>query len=827
MPILDSDLQVSTNYVPHLRNHIGTANPVLFLGAGFTLGARTVTGTRVPSSDELVRQLWALCFPSEAFEVGSTLQDLFDVALNQQRKALDELLRREFSVDSETITAGQKGLLRYPWARIYTLNIDNLVEMAATNDVIDRSIEAISGTTGRRQVYGKAGLPRLEVVHLNGMLADGPDNVTFSRDQYAIRLAERDPNYVQLSAELVARPAVFVGSGVEDTPLWQHIALRDERHGKAENRPRTYLVSPSIPKTRLAMLARYNFVHLPATTDEFAAFLDRNCSEAREEGVQRMVAGREREKRANQIYPVAALVEAEAALNPRSDFLMGSEPLWSDITGGKAAQRECFQSAKDSIKKHVGATSPKALAITGTAGVGKSTLLRWAGLWANAELGGCYWIDRYSRPSPRDVSEFLAGNKDARILFVEDADGYGPQFSEVLRYTLKGQRPPLVIFETRSSKLDGVVDRKAIGIDIEIDEFTVPPLCDSDITGLLDVLQKNNRLGRLRALEREEQVRRFRNFCGRQLLVAMYEATTGQSFREKVFAEYTELEPSAKLVYGVVATATYFGCRPSADEVVLAIGESANESLGELKRLRDRGILIAIGDSFAARHRMVAEALFHHFAEEGTLGQYVKMLLRFAAVKAKPDPKRRPDRIARLLRKLINHDLFVKLVPREEARNIYGEYEAALSWNAHFWLHRGALEVEIGDLGRAENFLGQALALEPNNPHVLVEWSYLLLKKALNADSVAAMELYGEAKRTIVGVATAGYSGPYPYHVLGDAGMKLLTTIPLPREEKVTELTFLRDFVNRGAATFPGNDLLKALVPEVGKAYLSLAVPNK
>ena len=68
----------------------------------------------------------------------------------------------------------------------------------------------------------------------------------------------------------------------------------------------------------------------------------------------------------------------------------------------------------------------------------------------------------------------------------------------------------------------------------------------------------------------------------------------------------------------------------------------------------------------------------------------------------------RNSRPARMLRTFMNYQFMYRTVDKEVARNIYGEFEAALEWSSHYWLHRGALELDIEQLGLAENFLNQA-----------------------------------------------------------------------------------------------------------------------
>ena len=84
---------------------------------------------------------------------------------------------------------------------------------------------------------GPAGAPNkvrnpFDVIHLNGKLEDLPENVTFSLTQYAERIAKPDPWYIRLTSDLLSRPFVFIGTSLNEPPLWQHIEIRRERGGR-------------------------------------------------------------------------------------------------------------------------------------------------------------------------------------------------------------------------------------------------------------------------------------------------------------------------------------------------------------------------------------------------------------------------------------------------------------------------------------------------------------------------------------------------------------------------------------------------------------------
>jgi hypothetical protein len=100
-------------------------------------------------------------------------------------------------------------------------------------------------------------------------------------------------------------------------------------------------------------------------------------------------------------------------------------------------------------------------------------------------------------------------------------------------------------------------------------------MCVSLRTCLLDVLDRENRLGLLRGKLRNEQRAAFRDQAGRQLLVAMIQATSGRRFEEKAVDELVELGADAR-AYGLIAVASAYRFGLQRNEILLGLGESTN-----------------------------------------------------------------------------------------------------------------------------------------------------------------------------------------------------------------------------------------------------------
>src|SRR5689334_18172313 len=108
------------NVLGHLGNQFEKATPILFTGAGFSLAAKNVLGEQVPGAYALREKLWKLCFGDAPFEDASSLQDLYQTALNRHSGDLTKLLIATFSVDPETVPAWYSALFNFPWHRCYT-----------------------------------------------------------------------------------------------------------------------------------------------------------------------------------------------------------------------------------------------------------------------------------------------------------------------------------------------------------------------------------------------------------------------------------------------------------------------------------------------------------------------------------------------------------------------------------------------------------------------------------------------------------------------------------------------------------------------------------
>jgi energy-coupling factor transporter ATP-binding protein EcfA2 len=791
---------------------------VLFTGAGFSADAFGLNGEKLPVGRKLREHIWSFAFPGEPFDEEATLSDIYAVAMTRAQKRLGEDLGQRLRVDPNQVPEFYRTWFSIPWMRIYTLNVDDLDDVVASRFTLPTAIRSVSAVTDETVPSGSFALS----IHLNGKIIDFP-RATFSAQQFGERTAVPDIWYRQLAAELAAYPVVFVGTVLEEPPLWQQIATRrlQARRSK-ELRPRSYLVTPSLGIAKRAILKELNVEWVPLTARQFAEeVLDGLHQEAE--------AGRRTLSEMRGIRPARAALRPVSTLAAETkpdlaEFLMGREPHWADVTSGYAIERE-FERA---LAERVMSESPSLVVITGTAASGKSTTLKRLAVALQASGQDVQWLDIETDLALGRLREVVRGARPD-VLAIDDVDAFGTSAGPLLSQFLHEVPGLTVLVAVRSSRAE------RLSLDLHLKDYKqidllIPPLTDDDIDALIDALTRANRLGLLRGKPLEEQRLAFRRRAQRQLLVAMIEATLDVRFEDKVHSECSDLSEPERLAYAILSVATRYRQFLRREEILVAMGGQREDALAAVDSLvRKHLVVVEEGRQFTVRHRVIAEEALKYFHRSGYFAEAVEGILFALATKLSPERSTR-TREHRLLVRLLNHKFMLEEVQDVgRAREIYETLEDVLKWDYHYWLQRGSMEVEASNVRGAENFLGQARGLAPDDYKVQTEWAYMLLKRAAQEAEgglPGARDLAEEAFIELHdAIARRGVTDSYPYHVLGSQGLSWTRRAPLTATERTEKLRELLDTVREGREYHPRQRDLEILERDIYDEYLRSAMP--
>jgi hypothetical protein len=361
-----------------------------------------------------------------------------------------------------------------------------------------------------------------------------------------------------------------------------------------------------------------------------------------------------------------------------------------------------------------------------------------------------------------------------------------------------------------------------------VHEYVMPLLTNDDIAGLIDALTNDNKLGKLRGLTRQEQEGIFREKAGRELLVAMIEATSGERFEHKAIKEYEELDADKKRIYAIVATATALQFSLTKKDILIAVGRQDNAVLNALDQLVRRNIILTPGgaeSSYRARHRVLGELVERKLQSAGQLYDVVRGLIIVVATQVTPEMPRTAKPKRNLVR-LINNAFLHRMLGPEQARNLYAELEPHLKDESHYWLQRGVLEVEAGNLKLAKNWLDQAKGISPDDNFVETEYALWEFRTALaNPTDLKSRELVEDACNALEHqIALNGKRYEHAYHVLGSQCLAWVRRGLQQFEEQRDFLEYGTRQVKEGCQNHPVNNKLKTLLKEMEDEKLNLVL---
>ena len=232
-----------------------------------------------------------------------------------------------------------------------------------------------------------------------------------------------------------------------------------------------------------------------------------------------------------------------------------------------------------------------------------------------------------------DLSRYLSSNQEPLVVIIDDADTFGRGLRDLVNdISDDDQVKALLIVGIRATRIDQLLpDWRADGGRRQ--EISVPLLENSDIELLIEALDSDNKLGALKPLDHDGRVARIEDECGRELLVAMIEATSGEKLEVRAVREYDDLQSESRLIYGIVAIASEQRFPLFRDEVLMASGDLSNTALHALDTLKSRRLLVMERGGYALRHRRIAELVVNGMRNSAEMMAPYRGLLRGMAAR--------------------------------------------------------------------------------------------------------------------------------------------------------------------------------------------------
>jgi tetratricopeptide (TPR) repeat protein len=547
----------------YLEQQVQSGKTVLILGAGASLEARDCNNRRAPRTDELRDML------SEKFLGGKLknrgLSQVAEYAISESNLiVVQEFIRQQF--EGLRPTEAHDLLPTFRWWGLATTNYDRLIETAYANAKSPVQALVPFAENGELIDTYTRDPNNVLLLKLHGCITktasvDCPLILTV--DQYIDHKAGRSRVFDQLTDWGFEHVFVFIGHSLQDTDIRQ--LLKDLTQNAAA-RARFFCVVPDADEIEKRTLEQQRITVLTGTFDDFMKTLDsRIAAAARHISLAPPTSGlpvadqfKDRSaipsKNVAQFFAVDAdYVNAISgvAIVSAKDFYKGFNPGFSAIEQRLDVPRRLADQITTDVfladeSEH--AEKTELVVLKAHAGAGKTVLMRRLA-WDAAREYGCFCI--YMRSTGvvnvPALQELLELSRKRIYLFVDDAADRVRELESLFKNIGPSGAHLTVVVAERMNEWN--VSCQAIDPRVT-DQYELRYLTPGEIDVLIGLLEKHKADGKLHGRSFDQKRAEFEEKAGRQLLVALHEATEGSPFQDIIKNEFDNIWPSnAKQIY--------------------------------------------------------------------------------------------------------------------------------------------------------------------------------------------------------------------------------------------------------------------------------------
>jgi tetratricopeptide (TPR) repeat protein len=738
-----------------LIDQVASGRVVLVLGAGSSIEARDPGGRPGPTSAQLAKQI------SEHFLGGAHAQlplaQISELAASERDLVTVQQFVRSLFEDLEPQTP-HLTIPKIVWSGLATTNFDTVIERAYERAGEARCQNIMpfvrNGDRVEDMLRDPNAVPYLKLHGCIDRIDDVRCPLILSPDQYVQYRQGRDRVFSHFLDWGYERTIVFIGQSLQDPDLR---ALLLELAEKCESRPRYYMVTPEVDDITKRFWETKRIAALTGTFSEFMreveGSLPQHFRTLAQFQRQEMPISRHVRKPGLEWSPVVRRfittdVEYVTEVKPESrysekDFYRGVSKGWAPIESGLDVNRKI---ADDIIAENIlvddssESEDLQLVIIKGHAGSGKSVTLRRIAWDASHEYRRlCLFLREYGLVHADAIREIYGACQERIFVFVDDILSRAEEI-DTFADALGARGTKVTIIGT--ARLNEWNVASAPIADLVNTEYTMPYLSEVEIDGLLQKLEVHNALGTLKDRTAAERREAFRFRYGRQLLVALHEATLGKPFEEIILDEYRNIQPlAAQQLYLTVCFLNRFDAPVRAGVISrlhnIPFDLFKERFLGPLEQVVIHAFLREDDDYvYRARHPHIAEIVFRQ-AALSTQEKYHLYTQCLTALNV--DYKSDRD----VFGKLIRARSLIEMFPNyQDVKSIF-QYAIKSVPDDAFPFHQLAvyeMNRTDGNLTAAGESLAKADQLSPNNYAIQHSMAELHLRRAEASRTVLEKE---------------------------------------------------------------------------------------
>ena len=681
----------------------------LLLGAGASIGTPGGNGESLPSGPKL-RDMLVERFMIRTDGQPITLSRAYAAAKRNSPIRLEKFIRSHFT---RCQPDWQHTFTRFDWHRIWTLNIDDVIEVAYERS--NTAVERFNWTSKFRDRSG----PRQQIIHLHGFANDVSDSsqstseVVFSVAEYASILKDPRAWHTVFTDEFAERPFLILGASlVEEFDLQQ--ALASSAAVSTRGFP-SVIVLKRVSQLEKDELEELGLIVIEGDARAFLELINDKLSsyQSSVEGYYKQVLNSQVARFLQQFTDLRQF-EPHSGVDSRN-FFSGYEPHWRNILDGDDAPMQTTEQAFLSIQQSNSQNNKKQSihVLIGPRGSGKSTgLLRIARYLISEGLP----VFHFRGDEDLDLHatmEWLRQLPETILLFDDCAD-FADTIGELAEMCAEAELKLLIVGAERSTRRHFLLQTIDHGYLQLKPEYEYQLLSNRDIGSLIDKLSSRRRLGRITRSSRSQQYRYFRSQASRRLFEGMANLEGGEGFRARIQTDYHGISSQRLLrLYAAASIAYQYGYA-----VPLGISSKiADMSARELQKAlntNEQDLMFIDSNGVRLPHRITAALVVdsalspdHRFEAIRRLALALAPHIDVRAIRARTRPYR-------LSRPLMDQENVIRLVGKTRGRQLYELLQDSYDWNGRYWEQRALFESALGNHTQARSYAEHALQIHPH-----------------------------------------------------------------------------------------------------------------
>lgn len=676
---------------PHVKKALLNGRLVLLLGAGASSGSKNGRNNDIPLGWELAKILAEDC--SLPFN-DEPLSDVYNAAKSILGNRIEDIFEEQFK--HCTPSAELLELSKYPFVRVYTLNIDDAFEKALFQNS-NRKINI-------RQRHDKITDPDqfyefMDFIKLNGDINRVRDGFVFSQQEYAAGSANPPLWYEELAQDYLKYTFIFIGTKLNE-PLFRHQVERYK--GKtSSSEQRSYILVPKLTPIEAASLKTSNIEHFPATLKDFVAWLrsefpsiptSKDILQNSRPLLSLMSDGPDKVMSVYDGVVAVARASLTTLKDPEIDsqiksFYKGFKPNWFDVMNGVPAVLKAFNDFYREIIENE--ERCKLFTIKGPAGSGKSTILKQLALRLSDERqSNVYFLDNYSGNLMSLVSDLNTKQKNIFYIFVERLGDLADSIAEVLK-----------VDSYNKVRFVGAENQNIYSYRVEehFVEYTPKSILlgqidDTDVDPILEKIKIYGNWTRLAKMSEKNRRIELTKRAKKQLLIGLLEVTSGEGFDEIIRKDYQRIESdSHKYLLLLAGLSSSQGVNASESILTRALSNlGAIPNVYELTK-RLEGTVQYNNGLIQTRHRVYIDRIFDRYVSKEELCKVVKAYIEAFSVYTVPVVLNVGKQEAKVYKHLVNAKALKKLLDNDEnlILSVYERFEKTFESDGLFLMQYG------------------------------------------------------------------------------------------------------------------------------------------